>query len=183
VEWSVLIEGRDTDGPRHHSCGAPVHAGDGLCLLTDAGWLEGRRVGVSTQADRLRFFCSLPRLDIQASIVLAEGTLPHGREAISDRRQADPFDRCREDYHAQFPIRALAEVLSTRTRITDREDRIADRWEGGPGHISGDSTDTQTAGCMPSNGSVSDDNLAARTTGGVSCTQTDLAECCRLART
>lgn len=42
VEGAELVEEVDAGGRRHYLDGAPVHAGQPLCLLTHDGWLAGR---------------------------------------------------------------------------------------------------------------------------------------------
>jgi hypothetical protein len=70
-----LLEGTDAGGPRHHMGGAPVHAADGLCLLTHAGWLEGRYEWGFKPGTPPQFYFSLPGIDIQVSVALPPNAL------------------------------------------------------------------------------------------------------------
>ena len=68
-----LVEGRSSGGPRHYLDGVPVHAGSGMYLLTELGWMPGRYEWGYEAGTPGRFYFALPGSDYQVSVAIPPG--------------------------------------------------------------------------------------------------------------
>ena len=73
VEGGPLVEDRDSGGLRHFLSGRPVHAGDGLYLLTQLGWMPGRYEWGFRAGTPCNIYFSLPGVHEATAVQIPSG--------------------------------------------------------------------------------------------------------------
>jgi len=82
-----LVERMELGGLRHYLGDLPVHAGTGLYLLTDLGWMPGRYEWSYKRRMPGEFYFSLPGIEEPVSCAIPDGARLAWPEEIESRHR------------------------------------------------------------------------------------------------